>query len=114
MSREEKSARLNRTSRAPQAFIETLDVISMVRMGNGQRPDLGFADVRPKNLIISSRAEIKRDGIADSTNHLFGLGDHDLYCELVIRGGKALNQKFDGCTSTRIAPELPCIRTSSA
>jgi hypothetical protein len=28
-------------------------------MENGQRPDLGFADVRPKNSLFGSGAEIK-------------------------------------------------------
>jgi hypothetical protein len=65
-------------------------------MEEGQRPDLGFADIG----ILASGCQfvrrISRDGIADSTSHLYGLGDHDLLFELPISGGKAPNQKRDG------------------
>ena len=54
---------------------------------------------------------------ARSTNHLFGLQLPTMIrCSVspTLRGGKALNQPSDGLSSTRVAHELPCMRTSCA
>ena len=52
-----------------------------------------------------------------STNHLFGhrLPTMILSSDTAIaRGSKAPNQPNDGLASTRVAPGLPCLRTSCA
>jgi len=52
-----------------------------------------------------------------STNHLFGheLPTMILFSDAAIaRGSKAPNQPSDGLASTRVAPGLPCLRTSCA
>lgn len=50
-----------------------------------------------------------------STNHLFGhlLPTMIRFSDAAIaRGSKAPNQPSDGLASTRVAPGLPCLRTS--
>jgi hypothetical protein len=51
--------------------------------GKDQTWALPMSDLLDWN--IGSCEEIKADGIADSTNHLFGLSDHDLYYELLVK-----------------------------
>jgi len=52
-----------------------------------------------------------------STNHLFG-HEHPTMIRFsdaaIARGSKAPNQPNDGLASTRVAPGLPCLRTSCA
>ena len=52
-----------------------------------------------------------------STSHLFGLGHPTMihFSDAAIaRGSKAPNQPSDELASTRVAPGLPCLRTSRA
>src|SRR3954471_11135774 len=59
--------------------------------------------------------KINRDGIADSTSHLNGLGDHDLpHSKSHGKGGKALNQEVGSVFRPLDLPRATCIRTSSA
>src|SRR6266436_3464148 len=68
---------------------------------------------------ISTKARFVNPAVeSGSTNHLFGLpvrGAMILSSDAAIaRGSKAPNQPSDGLASTRVAPGLPCLRTSCA
>jgi hypothetical protein len=67
-----------------EAFIETLDVLAVATMGNGQRPDLGFADIRRKDSI-GSRAEIKGMESLIPSNIYSILVTMIYVCELLIQ-----------------------------
>ena len=82
-------------------------------MGNGQRPDLGFADVRRKEFDRFA-CEIKKMESLIPPNIYSIIMTMICIANSSSKGGKALNQEIDGGKSTRLAPELPCIRTSSA
>src|SRR5216684_7488711 len=66
---------------------------------------------------ISTKARFVNPAVeSGSTNHLFGYprkGTMILSSDAAIaRGSKAPNQPSDGLASTRVAPGLPCLRTS--
>ena len=74
--------------------------------------------VLPLLLLIATEARFQNPAVeASSTHHLFGL-----LLPTMIRcsdsptpqGGEALNQPSDGLSSTRVAHELPRMRTSCA
>ena len=74
--------------------------------------------VLPLLLLIATQARFQNHAVdARSTNHLFGLElPNMIRCSVspTLQGGKAPNQPSDGLSSTRVAHELPCMRTSCA
>jgi hypothetical protein len=73
---------------------------------------LSFSFISTKARCLNLAVE------SGSTNHLFGLpvrGTMIRFSDAAIaRGSKAPNQPSDGLASTRVAPGLPCLRTSCA
>src|SRR5580765_4245382 len=72
---------------------------------------LSFSCISTKARFVNLAVE------SGSTNHLFGhrLPTMILSSDTAIaRGSKAPNQPNDGLASTRVAPGLPCLRTSCA
>jgi hypothetical protein len=72
---------------------------------------LSFSFISTKARCVNLAVE------SSSTNHLFGhlLPTMILFSDAAIaRGSKAPNQPNDGLASTRVAPGLPCLRTSCA
>ena len=69
-------------------------------------------------LLIATQARFQNLSVeASSTNHLFGhVFPTMIRCSdsLTSQGGEALNQPSDGLSSTRVAHELPRMRTSCA
>jgi len=108
----------------PLALCATLyDVVGSVKehLGFTSREGSFFSPpIRIFSLsFISTKARCLNLAVeSGSTNHLFGLparGTMIRFSDAAItRGSKAPNQPSDGFASTRVAPGLPCLRTSCA
>ena len=77
-----------------------------------------FVCLKPGLSLISTKARFVNPAlVSGSTNHLFG---HQLPTMIhfsdtaIARGSKAPNQPSDPACGTRVAPGLPCMRTSCA